>query len=385
MAVMKSNRFFLYAGCIALFAVAGCGQSDGLGDLAAGKAAFEAKDLKKADRLLESSLQAVGTNVEALVTASRVKLGLGDMAGAVRLIDRAATIAGGDTDVRLLSAQIAWHARDYGKAQKFFAGLAEDSSLSPELRSEGFAGAGIVAMTDNRRDAARIAFLQAIRADRRNAAAWYHLGLLYRDSFGYPEAALEQFNIFVRLDGEASPRVQRVMRTYVPELKEAIARAAADRPGASKRDSAASAAALLKAEEAWKKGNFKTAKESYQAAVAADPLSYPAALGLAKAWLKTDATRKGLSNALEAYKLACMLRPTAISTFVDTANLATRLGHNALAVDVYSRVLASDPSSLTALDGLIGALQRVGGKAEVARAYQRYRDTLATAKKSKRK
>ena len=65
---------------------------------------------------------------------------------------------------------------------------------------------------------------------RRAAAAWYHLGLVYRDAFGYYEAALEQFEIFVRLEASASPRVQKVLRTIIPALKEQISREAANRP-----------------------------------------------------------------------------------------------------------------------------------------------------------
>ena len=378
---MKIERFFLVALCVAVAALAGCGPDDGTQAFADGKAAFELNDLKKADRLLTESVKASSTNVETLVYLARTKLGLGELAAASEWIGKAAALAGGDTDVRLLSAQIAWHAKNYGLAQREFFGLAEDAKLSPELRSEGWSGVGIVEMTCSNRDLARIAFLKAIRLDRRNAAAWYHLGLLYRDSFGYLEAALENFNIYVRLDVQASPRVQKVQRAVIPELKDSIARAAADRPGASKRNSAASAAALTKAEEAWKKGNYKTARQGYQEALAADALSYPAAVGLAKAWLKTDATKKGQTNALEAYKKACVLRPGAVSTFLVTADLATRIGHHALAVELYSRAVAADPASCEALDGLIRSLRRVGGKGALAQAYQKYRDAVAASKK----
>ena len=362
----------------------GCTPDDGLQDLADGKAAYEVKDLKKADRLFLKSYQTVSTNVETLVYLARVKLDLGELEAARKWVGSAAELAGDDVDICLLSAQIAWHAKDYAAAAKGFRSVAEDAKLSPELRAEGWSGVGIVEMTNNNRDFARVAFLRATRLDRRNAAAWYHLGLLYRDSFCYLEAALEQFNIYVRLESEASPRVQKVQRSMIPELKDSIARTAADRPGASKRDSSASAAALTKAEDAMKKGNFKTAKLRYQDALAADPLSYPAALGLAKTWLKTDATKKGQAAALEAYKQACVLRPGAISTFLETADLASRTGHYALAVEVCSRAMAADPASLSAIDGLIRALRRVGGKGAIAQAYQGYRDSLSADKGKRR-
>jgi tetratricopeptide (TPR) repeat protein len=232
-------------------------------------------------------------------------------------------------------------------------------------------------MTCDNHHLARIAFLRAIRLDRRNASAWYHRGLLYRDGFGYLEAALEQFEIFSRLEEEASPRVQKVQRTVIPALKESISRAATERPGASKRNSAACAAAIAKAEDAMKKGRFRDAREAYALALKSDPLSYPAALGLAKAWEKTDSTKAGQEKAFDAYKTACMLRPSAVSTFLAAGSLAAKLGFSLQAVEIYSRAVAANPASPDAIDGLIRALRKTGGKAKVAEAYQQYRLSLA--------
>lgn len=128
-----------------------------------------------------------------------------------------------------------------------------------------------------------------------------------------------------------------------------------------------------------KKGSFKTARQYYQQALTADPLSYPAALGLAKAWEKTDSTKEGQQKAFEKYKLACKLRPSAVSTFLTAGSLAVRQGLTAQAVEIYSRAVAASPTSLDALDGLIRALRK-SKKDSIAKAYQAYRDSL-TAKK----
>jgi len=281
-----------------------------------------------------------------------------------------------------MGAQIAWHRKDYEKAARAFAAVADKTVLDAETRAQGFVGLGIVEMTCNNIHSARVAFLKSLRLDRRNASAWYHLALLYRDGFGYPEAALEHLEIFVRLEASASPRVQKVQRVLIPAVKETIARALASRPGASKRNSSACSTLISKAETAWKKGEFKKAREFYQEAVVADALSYPAAEGLARAWLKTDTTKAGQTKALESYRKACVLRPSAISTFLTTGALAAKLGFNAQAVEIYSRAVAAAPTSLEALDGLIRALRKVGGQAKAAEAYQSYR-TLVAAKKRK--
>jgi len=295
---MKSIVFKSVLVLSAVAAVVGCDKGDGQSELASGKVAYEAKDLRKAVRCFEKSVKQA-ESADALVWLSRARLDLGELSAAKESLDRAAKLDGQAADIRLLQAQVTWHAKDYARSRAGFLALAKDESLDAETRSQAWAGAGIVEMTENNHHAARIAFLRAIGCDRKNPAAWYHLGLLYRDGFGYPEAALEQFDFYVHLNQVADPRVQKVQRVFIPELRDTISRAAASRPGVSSRNSAASAAALGRADAALKKGQLKSARLAYQEALTADPLSYPAALGLAKTWEKTDATKAGLQKTLE--------------------------------------------------------------------------------------
>ena len=359
-----------------LAAILGCGPNDGVKEFDQGRAAYEVRDLKKAEKFLEKSLACAPNDVDRLLLLARTELDLGELAKAKSLVERAAANSKGDADVTLLKAQVAWHAKDYKTAASGFSDIANNAALDASVRAQGWAGLGVVEMTCDNHHLARIAFLRAIRLDRRNASAWYHLGLLYRDGFGYLESALEQFEIFSRLEEEASPRVQKAQRTVIPALKESISRAATERPGASTRNSAACAAAIAKAEEAMKKDRFKDAREAYAQALKSDPLSYPAALGLAKAWERTDATKAGQEKAFDAYKTACMLRPSAVSTFLAAGSLAAKLGLSLQAIEIYSRAVAANPTSLDAIDGLIRALRKSGGKAKVADAYQSYRESL---------
>ena len=376
-----TKTYLVGVAAVALAVLAGCGPKDGTKELAEGKAAYDVRDLKKAERLFTRSAMLAPANVDALVCLVRVKLDLGDLPAAAELIERAAALAGEDSDVRLLGAQIAWHQKDYDMARKRFRALADDEALSATIRSLGWAGVGIVEMTENNRDLARIALLRAIRVDRYNASARYHLGMLYRDAFNYNEAALEQFDVFVRLQTDADARVRRVQQTVIPDLKDTITRAAADRPGVANRNSTASAAAIEKAKTEIRKGNFKSARQAYQDALKADPLSYPAALGLAEMYLKTDTSSSGRQSALANYQLACTLRYGAVGTFVAAGNLAYQLGQYMRASEIYSRAIAANPNSIDAIDGLIRSLQKIGGeKAKLAQAYQRYRDFLKPSK-----
>ena len=376
-----SRSSALSAAALAL-AVAGCGPKDGVKEYEAGRAAYEARSSEKAERLFAKSLQYAPENVDALVMLASVQRDLGKMSEAAETIAKAEALSPGSADVVLLDAEIAFHLADYARSAKLFRDVAEDAEATPEARSLGWTGLGIVEMTSEHRDLARIAFLRAIRLDRRNPSARYHLGLLYRgDSFGYLDAALEQFDVFVRLGEKADPRAQHAQRTIIPGIKEDIARRAASRRGVEKRDAAASAAALARAAAAMKKGNYKTARSEYEAAYKADVLSYPAALGLARAWEKTDATNAGRQRTLDWYKEACSLKPGAISTFLAAGELAAKMGQHATAAELYSRAVAANPSDISAIDGLIRALRRTGS-GKVADAYQSYRE-LVTVRKAK--
>ena len=370
--------------CLAL--LSGCGPSDGVQELADGRAAFEAADYKRAEKLLLKAVECNPSSVDACVLLAQLQLDGGRIPAAKDWIARAEDLAAGDTDVRLLGAQIAWHASDYEKAERLFAGLAEDAQLEPEIRSQGLTGLGIVQATRNEHDLARVSYLRAIRHDRRNASAYYHLGHLYRYApFGYPEAALEQFDAFVHLSGAqmSSVRVQKTQQKIIPELRETINRTATERPGVAQRNSAASLAALSKAEAAAKKGNHKSARTAYQEALTADPLSYPAALGLARTELKIDASAAGQKRALGFYRTACSLKPSAVSTLVEAGQLAERLALPAQAREIYSRAVAANPASLDAIDGLIRSIRKANGDRKVAQAYQAYRDILPVPGKRK--
>jgi len=369
------------AASLGLLLLAGCGPKDGAKEYADGMAAYEVRSLEKAGRLFEKSLLRAPENVDALVMLARVRADLGQIADAERAVARAAALAPAAPDVALLDAEVAFYAKDYARAARGFSAVAEDPALQPEAQALGWTGLGIVEMTCDRRDFARIAFLRAIRLDRRNASARYHLGLLYRgDAYGYLEAALEQFEVFVRLGEKADTRAQYAQRKIIPGIKADIARRAAERPGARRRDESAASAALQRADAAMKKGNAKAARGEYEAACRADVLSYPAALGLAKAWEKTDTTAAGRQRTLDCYKAACSLRPGAVSTFLTAGELAAKLGQHATAVELYSRAVAANPADVSAIDGLIRALRKVGNQSKTADAYQRYRDFVSARK-----
>lgn len=378
--VLFARRVALAAALAVSVVVCGCGTKDGSKEIAAGEAAYAARNFEKAERLFGKALGRVPESADALLWMARTKLALGDLEQAGDFAARAASVSDG-ADIALVSAQVAFHRKDYAEAVRGFRSVADDARLPAEVRAQAWSGIGTVEYARENSHLARIAFLRARRLNFKDAAARYHLGLLYRDAFGYYEAALEQFKSFVQLEPEATPRVQRVQRSFIPELQKKIQSIAASRPGAAGRDSAAAARALVRAAAAAKAGRNDAARREYEAALKSDPLSAPAALGLAGCWAKTPPSkRKGgeanpQSRALDNYQLACSLAPSKVSTFLTAGALALKLNHSARAAEIYSRAVAANPTSLEALDGLIRALRRQG-KPKVAQEYQLYRESL---------
>ena len=376
---------FAALACAALGFIAGCGSGDGLDELAEAKTALEAKNFEKAEKLFAKSAQLSPENVDALVSLALTRISRGLIKEAREAADRAAELAPRDLDVMELLAQVAWYEGNLDKARELYLPLTSATNAPAELKSQAFAALGVIDMalcgTDMQRewlrDRARTEFMRAILLDRFNATARYQLAILYRDAFGYNEPALENFRAYLQLSKVSDARMQRVQRDEMPALGRIINEANAARPGAASRDVAACSRELKKAEAEWRKGAYTKARQAYANANKADPLSYEAALGLARCWEKV---KNGKENALKAYHEACKNRTSATKTFIKTGDLAMELKKYAIATEAYSRAIAANAKDITAIDGLIRALRR-SNRAKAAEVYQLYRESLPSKKR----
>lgn len=371
----------------ALLIVAGCKPSDGKDEYAEAQKALDARNFEKAEELFAKSAELAPDNVDALVSLALSRIGRGLIKEARDAAVRAAALAPDDLDVRELLAQVAWYSGEYEAARELYLPLATDEKVPADVRSQAYAALGVVDMAmcgadmqhDWLRDRARTEFLRAIALDRFNAAARYQLALLYRDSYGYNEAALECFRAYIQLAKEADARMQRVQREEMPSLTRIINEANAARPGAAGRDVAVCSQELKKAEAEWKKGAYTKARQYYSNANKADPLSYEAAFGLAQAWEK-DRSASAKENALKYYQEACRNRTSATKTLIRTGDLAMTLKRYAIASEAYSRAVAANARDITAIDGLIRALRR-SSRTKAADVYQKYRETIPVRRK----
>ncbi|MBO5643125.1 MAG: tetratricopeptide repeat protein [Kiritimatiellae bacterium] len=372
---MKINSSFILISSLATLLV-GCAPSDGSDEFKQATAAYELRDLQRAKRFFEKAAKLNSSNADAHYMLAKVNLDLGNLEEASAAINDARLVASNAADILSLDAQIAYHLKDYAKAIEIFSTLSEDSSLSRRVRSQALVGLGIIYMTENDRDKARVQFLSSLVLERRhNASAYYHLGLLYRDAYDYQEAASEQFEMFVRIPDAPKDKVEKVLHNFLPAINDAIIRAAQEIPNASRRDSQAAAIQIKNAEQAQKKRQYKTALSAYTKAYQLDSLSFPAALGVAR-MTALDQSRKEQEKALVAYLTAIKLRPKSTSTLLEAAQIAMKLKQYLTAERLYSMAVAANPVKLDAIDGLIRAKERLPGKTKAASLYQKYRNRL---------
>ena len=151
------------------------------------------------------------------------------MAEADRAVREACALCPESAEARLVDGQVAYLKKDYARARTAFSSVAAEAALPAAVRSEAFVGRGIVELAQDACDAARISFLRALRLNPRSAAAWYHLGVLSRDTYRFNEAALEQFEMAARLSDPRDARTKKISHELIPALRKAL-RALPEKP-----------------------------------------------------------------------------------------------------------------------------------------------------------
>jgi tetratricopeptide (TPR) repeat protein len=356
---------------------ASAAKDDGTADVERGMAALEKQDLKAASAAFNAAVKTCPANFEAQMQLAVLNMRLGETAAAAAAAARAVEIRPDSAEARLVSGQAAYLTKDYARALQHFSAVALEKSLPANVRSEAWAGRGVVEFVMDKPDAARISFLRARRLKRNNASAFYHLGMLYRDKYHYDDAVvMEQFLMASRMLDAKDPRASKILRDIIPPLKSSIAAAAAKR-GEAKRNPAKSAKLLSEGKALEAKKQTTAAMKKYEDAFAADPLSGPAAYAFAM--LKGANVRLGNQNDVDkvrdAYHAAIADNPSSQAYYESAAQFLYKHKRWANAIKVLEKAIAHDPDNLKALDLLIAALKKAGRGAESER-WDEYRKTL---------
>ena len=275
-------------------------------------------------------------------------------------------------EAHLLAGQAACLRKDYDEARAQFSSVVKAKTLPNVLRAKAYVGLGTVDYVQHEADAARISFLQARRLDNSNEAAWYYLGMIYRDIFHFEEAAQEHFQMFVGLSAKSdNPRTKKVKEDILPELYSNAAARAKARTG-----NAGKAAALIQEAQAQRDKNRLTeAVKKYAEARKADPQSDVAALGYAQLVTSTDKTAEGARKAIQAYHDVIALKPGGLDYYLKAAQLARAFDFKIQAVEIMNRAIAHHPQNPKVLDQLIAALLKTGND-KLAKAWGEYRKDL---------
>ena len=355
---------------LALAVLAGCGPDDGAADFEKGEAAYAARDLRTAAICFSAAAEKNATNFTARIKLALAHLDLGELPEAKAAVESALSLDPSCAEARMLDGQIAYLARDYARAKKDFNEIAAAKQLPAELRSQALSARAVMEIAATLFDHARLTLWHAVRLDRRNAAAWYHLGCLSRDTYRFEDAALEQFEMAGRLMKEPA-RAKAIARDTIPALRESLRAKIATKPGAAQRDPGAAAKLVAEAEALTKKKELKKAAAKYAEAYAKDPLSYNAAWNHAKILIASAKTDAETTKALMAFQDAIDQRPNSQETYRTAARAALNRGKPMRAAKFLSQALAHDPENKATLDIYVQTLRRLGRPAE-ARLYDAY-------------
>ena len=351
------KRLFQFCSLAFLAAcIAGCGKEPATNAEAADNAPAEGPDF---DTLMRTGVESVAQkNADAATAAAK----------------KALELQPESAEAHLLAGQAACLRKDFDEARAQFSTVVKAKSLPAALRAKAYVGMGTVDFVQHDADAARISFLQARRLDYNNEAAWYYLGMIYRDVFRFEEAAQEHFQMFVGLSVKSgNPLAKKVKEDILPEL---YSNAAARRSARS--GNAGRAAALIRdAQELRAKNRLAEAVKKYAEARKADPQSDVAALGYAQLVRAMEKPVEGVRKAIQAYCDVIALKPGVLSNYLEAARLARE--HEAdfkiQAVEIMNRAIAHHPQNITALDQLIAALLKTGNE-KLAKAWIEYRRDL---------
>ncbi len=354
---------------IAMAVFAGCSPDYGIADYEKGEAAYAARDLRVAVRCFSTAAAKNPTNFMARIKLAIANLDLGEIAAAKAAAESAVALDPASAEARLLNGNIAYFAKDYAEARRAFTDVSMAKQLPGEMRSKAMVSQAVLELTGDMFDRARVSLWRAVRLDRRNAAAWYHLGYLSRDTFRFEDAALEQFQMASRLMTDPV-RVRMVTQEIIPTIRESLRAKAAGKPGVSGRDPGAAAKLVSEGERLAGK-DAKKAAVKFAEAYNRDPLSYVAAWNFAKSKSSSAKSDADIARVLAAFQDAIDQRPNSQLTYRTAARFALERRRPIRAEKFLSQALAHDPEDKATLSLYIQALRRLG-RTTSAKLYEAY-------------
>jgi tetratricopeptide (TPR) repeat protein len=331
------NNFFQYGFLpvvVLSLLLAGCAKDDGAKDFESANIAVKEGRLEDAAEMFQSAAAKNPTNFTARLSLALVNLSLGEIDKADAAISSALALDPDSAEAFLVEGQIAYERKEYPRSLSNFAAISSEPSLPKNLRANALASRGVVNYVMSSFEPSRVDVLKAIALDPRNAAAWYQLGVLSRDS-RYFEASLIQFNMASRCLPKGDSRIDRIEKKILPDLR--------------KRMESDAKALIGKVSKTPLEDANKIASSAKKAS--------------------------DVDKAISAYRVAMSAKPFSQKVYNDAVAFAKSKGRWAIVVEFLQRSIMHQPGDKRTVIAMIEVLPKVGRRKEVA-MWKEYLSTL---------
>ena len=334
---MIRKAFLLLLGAGILLAY-GCGSDSGQSALRDGMAAFNEKNYTEAITQLTRATQRITDSADLYYHLGAAHLEKGEPEPAAAAFNAALDLNPRHGEALAGLGQVAYHKKDLPKAHAYFGQALAASVSSDEAKASILNGLALTEAGLQRNDLARLYLLQAQHASRKYTPSLYNLASLYRDAYNLREEALDQFELFLHV-ADKQDRYYEKGENNVKRLRLNVERTQSEEMDALQRDPALAARLLHEGITAQSAKQYPKAIKSYRDALAADPLTFNAAFGLAMIY-----KRQGQKpEALEAFKRAATINPGHQDSYHQAAELAYQLKRYDEAEKILDRAIARSP------------------------------------------
>jgi len=356
---MKHTCVALSIGPLLLVLLSGCGALSPRRAVRDGEAALKDHHYEMAIRHFNRAARRLPNDAMLHYNLATAHFHLGSFVPAEAALDQVLELDPNNLDAVELQGHIALHRGDWAKARERFTRCLD---ADPTARARLLTALANVARGETRHDLARVLLLRALMADWRYAPAHYNLALLYRDHFNLVDEAIDELEIFRRTANSQDPKLAKAL-TVLEALRQ-IQQTRAPRQPVGRRDTEKAAARARDGDRAAAVRNWPQAEKAYREALAADPQSFSAALGLGNAL----AGRGERRSALHAFSQAAVLNPGCADAFYQGALVALELKDLPEAARLLHAAAAKWPGR-SGFFALLITLRSAEGNLAGARAY----------------
>ncbi len=320
---------------LSLSLLGGCGSSSPESCLKKGLAEFEKKEYSAAISLLTKAADKIQDSSELYYALGLSHLHLGDTDKALDALNKTIDLSPAHYEALICCGQIAYHQNELDSAQKYYL-LALKMAKDSRKRAVLFTSMALTESGLKNKGLARLYLIRALSCDRSYAPAYYNLGSLYRDKFGFIEESLKCFEQFIEVADKSELHYEKAEKN-IKRLQENIKRIASrknvnrDAPTAAKH---LETGVIYQAQK-----KYREAIKAFDAALSADPQAFSAAYGRAVAWEKLNSSR----DAFKAFKKALEINPAHQDCYSHAAILALKLKRYSEATAILDRAIARNP------------------------------------------